>query len=816
MAVKKTQVILAIIILILVVSVTAAAVKTFRVQETELVRISVESVDPDNDNLTYYYSAPLDERGEWQTGYDDAGEYNLTIIASDGIDQSAVQVQLIIENKNQPPIITEDKIQVKEMELVDLKTIVEDPDGDKLTYDFPAPFDRDGIWTPGYDDAGEETIAFTASDGEFTVRTEVEIIISNANQPPEISEIFSKKRDIVVNEGDNLEFYVKAVDYDDDRLTYSWQLDKEVISQDHSDNYYFDYDSAGEKKLSVVINDSASIVTEEWAIDIKNTNRRPEINHVPIMVNEGEKVMLDFPDTDADGDILSYTYELPLNEEGEWHTDYNDAGKYFLEVTVNDGKLEESIEIEITVIDQDRAPELNLAQKWEAYEDELLKIKLDVSDPDNDNLSITIKNAPIGSKLDGKTFSWKPSYDTITRKRGMVSNFLNYLRLEKYFIKSKTMELVVDACSKELCCSQEVELTVYNVNRAPFFKNLTSITVKETELVKLESVAVDPDGDLLKYSYGYPLGNDGKWKTDYDDRDTYYVDVTATDGQISVTKQVILRVTKNNRAPTVKVQDDEIAVNENQELNFDVKASDPDTEELDLYLENLPSGASFRKWTFSWKPDYSIVENKTDRWSNNLFSASNYLNRKYNSEKETVWLNFVVADENFDVIHPVKVTIKNVNRAPEIIDYLPSKEVSAKVNQPVIFHVAAKDADNDKLNYHWYLGMNQIRVEDTDTIERTFLTPGRKKVKVTVSDGRDAAEKEWYVNVESGEQVYYVQPVPILRPVSLKVVTGEIVTGKFYVAEDDSKPPAEVNCTLKQPQPGLEEPFTVGIYTVEN
>ena len=47
---------------------------------------------------------------------------------------------------------------------------------------------------------------------------------------------------------------------------------------------------------------------------------------------------------------------------------------------------------------------------------------------------------------------------------------------------------------------------------------------------------------------------------------------------------------------------------------------------------------------------------------------------------------------------------------------------------------------------HAYAGL-ETGVKDTDTIERTFVTPGVKRVKVTVSDGYYEFEKEWTINV---------------------------------------------------------------------
>src|SRR3989338_3178201 len=54
------------------------------VEETELVSLVPTANDPDADLLAYTFTSPLNENGEWQTTYGNAGEYTVTITASDG------------------------------------------------------------------------------------------------------------------------------------------------------------------------------------------------------------------------------------------------------------------------------------------------------------------------------------------------------------------------------------------------------------------------------------------------------------------------------------------------------------------------------------------------------------------------------------------------------------------------------------------------------------------------------------------------------------------------------------------------------------
>ena len=110
MALTKTKLILGLLILLIVLQGTSAVTKTFRVQETDFVKINATAMDPDNDKVVYYYSPPLDEQGEWQTNYGDAGEYLIEITASDGLNQKEHEINLIVDKKNRAPGLIKSKI----------------------------------------------------------------------------------------------------------------------------------------------------------------------------------------------------------------------------------------------------------------------------------------------------------------------------------------------------------------------------------------------------------------------------------------------------------------------------------------------------------------------------------------------------------------------------------------------------------------------------------------------------------------------------------------------------------------------------------
>src|SRR3989344_4791959 len=156
---------IAVFMLLLIANFAFASSKTIKVQETELVKIGANTVDPDGDSVYIRYSRPLNDKGEWQTNYGDAGEYNLEITASDGKRESTETIRLIVEKKNRAPFLLEKEISLKETQMVDLKSIVSDPDGDSLKFSFQPPFDIEGRWQTGYYDQGSYIAKFKIDDG---------------------------------------------------------------------------------------------------------------------------------------------------------------------------------------------------------------------------------------------------------------------------------------------------------------------------------------------------------------------------------------------------------------------------------------------------------------------------------------------------------------------------------------------------------------------------------------------------------------------------------------------------------------------------
>lgn len=82
-----------------------SGLRDLTVYEGDKIVLKPRISDPDGDNVSVKYSGWMTEDTK-VTGYDDAGEYEVTITASDGTDTSSEKVRITVINRNRPPVIT--------------------------------------------------------------------------------------------------------------------------------------------------------------------------------------------------------------------------------------------------------------------------------------------------------------------------------------------------------------------------------------------------------------------------------------------------------------------------------------------------------------------------------------------------------------------------------------------------------------------------------------------------------------------------------------------------------------------------------------
>ncbi len=178
---------------------------------------------------------------------------------------------------------------------------------------------------------------------------DVTVTVTDKNVAPVLDAIAN----ITVNEGETITINPTASDEDGDNLTFSysgWMT---------SGSYTTNYSDAGNHTVTVTVSDGTVTDSQVVSITVGDINMAPVLDSISnITVNEGAAININPTATDSNGDTLTYTYSGWMTSNS-YTTDHSDSGTHVVTVTVSDGNLTDSQDINITVINTNRAPVLD-------------------------------------------------------------------------------------------------------------------------------------------------------------------------------------------------------------------------------------------------------------------------------------------------------------------------------------------------------------------------------------------------------------------------------------------------------------------------
>ena len=393
---------------------------------------------------------------------------------------------------NRAPILAavEDQ-ELNETESIEINLIATDMDGDGLTYSTDASFGTLAgnifSWTPTYEDAGTYTVQFSVTDGEHTTSKAAIIKVNNVDRAPEFEAIDNKAMD----ENSLLEFIVSANDPDGDVIVYSvaglpsgaaFDVNTGVFSWTPST------EAAGSYQITFTAEANGLSDSELITITVGDIGSAPQLNPIGNKnLNENELLEFVISATDPEGDAITYSaVGLPegatfdVNTRAfSWRPDYNDSGSYSIDFVAQAGNLTDSETVTITVNNVDREPELSAIGNKVINENESLSFLISATDIDSDPISYLAVNLPSGASLNNVTgeFNWVPTYSD-----------------------SGEYNVEFIATSNGLIKSENVLITVHNVDRAPEFAVISDKEADENQLLTFNISATDEDGDIVRYS----------------------------------------------------------------------------------------------------------------------------------------------------------------------------------------------------------------------------------------------------------------------------------------------------------------------------
>jgi hypothetical protein len=630
---------------------------------------------------------------------------------------NSVLVQFIVSREatpNRPPVIADSvptTISSDEGQPIQLEITASDPDGDPLSWEAyyllqeintgvlrglsPATIDTTtGLfsWTPDMDQAGTYVLAFAVTDpGGLRDQVLITFQINDVNQTPVISSDALPSYE----EGQLIEIIVSATDMDGDVISFRGE-DLPTGASFSPATLTYDGDKTYTQTFSwrPTFADSGSYTMKFYAMDqrgaeselevtfqVNDVNRPPVFQDLPAQsVNEGQTLTFEVLARDPDDDPL--TYEMtsgPGTFDSQtrtftWRLNFDEGGQsYTAEFAVNDGKGgSDTTTVQITVLDVNRPPVLNLPQTLTYDEGTTSSLDLSgyVSDPDNDPLTFTFStDLPAGTyNFADSTVDFAFGYDHAGDYNATVT--------------------VNDG--KGGVVSGTVQITVQNVNRVPVFVP-TSYTVNEGESlvhnILEENIFTDPDGDRLTVSLisgpdGLELDLNGylAWRPNFNQAGEYDVTIEASDGTDTTSGDIHIMVEDVNRPPTITLSSQTFEEGTYEGgVTVPIQVADPDNDPLTV---NAILMIDATQAPDGYTADYLV-----------------------NAANEFVWNNPIpgvhsLTAEVSDGVATASITVKLIMKAPVVNlppSFVPVDPQVVNEGEELTLQLVATDPENDPI-----------------------------------------------------------------------------------------------------------------------
>ncbi|WP_160739673.1 cadherin domain-containing protein [Altericroceibacterium indicum] len=231
-------------------------------------------------------------------------------------------------------------------------------------------------------------------------------------------------------------------------------------------------------------------------------NRSPVLAGESIVtVDENQLKAYQISATDADKDTLTYsisgtdaalfnvnasTGEVTFKEKPDYEApnDGNEDGIYIVKVTASDGTKSASKSVSIVVKNANDAPEFTSSDAVSVEENQTLAYQAVTEDREDDNITYSLSGTDASKFLINQTtgevtFKTAPDYESDP---------------------GKTYQITVSADDGTHTTTQDVTITVTDVDEAPVISTAASVDAAEEQTSVVTISAEDPEGKDLTYS----------------------------------------------------------------------------------------------------------------------------------------------------------------------------------------------------------------------------------------------------------------------------------------------------------------------------
>jgi len=522
--------------------------------ESQAIAFGLPATDPDGDVLEFAADGlPLGARLDadtghftWTPAFDQGGNYNVTLRASDGRLAVAGTLSLQIANVNRAPIIAPQANRtLAERATLTLRHNATDPDGETVTRSIEglpvgATFNATTgslSWRPTCAQHGTYRLTLVASDGKARSTLVVPVTVTDINCAPKLNTIANK----TVNEDATLSFTATASDEDGDPITraatglpsgakfnrttgaFSWR----PTCTQH-----------GVYRITFTAADGKATARQEVTVTVVDINCAPAVKAIGNKtVAENVHLAFTAEATDGEGSTVSRTITgLPTGATFNgatgafaWTPTCRQHGTYPISITTSDGSKSTRQDFTIRVTDVDCAPTMTAIANRTTAQQATTSFTVTATDPDGGNITRSATGLPTGATFNTGTgaFSWRP---TCTQQGAFAITF--------------------SASDGTTTVRQTVTITVTDVDCPPTFGSLPDRNATVGSEVRFTVTATDPEGNGVTISVGtMPSGatfnstsREFRWVPASGQTGSFQVSFTASDGAVAATKNVIITV----------------------------------------------------------------------------------------------------------------------------------------------------------------------------------------------------------------------------------------------------------------------------------
>lgn len=566
---------------------------------TEVAFIN-KSKDLDKDTLSYTWEYQKSGSSSWNTFsqekdsrkvFADRGDWNIRLTANDGEATHTVTKTLTVDNR--PPVAkfnySPDTI-YNDTKVI-FQNLSTDEDGDTLTYKWEAQEPNSTNWTEF--STSKDPNRVLNKKGSWQIRLTVTDVtgasdnvtktITVGNRPPTASFIYSPT---TIYNDTTVKFSNTSTDKDGDTLTYRWEVQKPNSTNWTSFSTEKDPSSLlnqkGDWKVRLTVTD-VNAASDSVTQTIKVVNRPPLANftYSPQAIYNDTTVLFKNSSTDADGDTLTYKWEVQKPNTKTWTQISTDKDTSKVLEIKGDWK------VRLTVIDDSNTSDSIIKTVTVGNRPPKADFTYNPTTVYNDT-NITFTNASKDEDGDSLSYKWeiqKPNTTTWNE----ISTAKDIAKVLDQKGNWKVRLTVTDSSN----ASDSISKTIEVKNRPPVADfTFSPSTIYNNTTVSFTNKSSDLDKDALTYQWEYQAPNSSSWTSFstslnpskvFNIIGEWKIRLTVKDDSgetASKTKSLVVK----NRAPEVTVTYNPDDVYEGDKVNICVNVKDQDGQAMNVKL----------------------------------------------------------------------------------------------------------------------------------------------------------------------------------------------------------------------------------------